>query len=185
MSQPYIGEIRSFGFPFAPANWAFCNGQSMSIANFNALYAVIGTIYGGDGQTTFNLPNLQGCVPMHWGNPASGFNTVIGQVQGSPSVTLTLGQTPQHTHTITVQAVPSGGIVERTAAPKAGVSYLADSSPGGIYNLPSPPPPSFNSQFATQVLSVASGGNQPHENRQPYLVINFCMSLYGIFPTRG
>src|ERR1700739_4671944 len=111
MSSPFVCEVRAFGFPFAPYAWAFCNGQAVSIAQQETLYAVIGTIYGGDGQTTFNLPNLQGYAPMHWGNPASGFNTTIGQVQGTPNVTLTIAQTPQHTHTITVQQLPSGGVV--------------------------------------------------------------------------
>ena len=185
MSSPYVGEIRAFGFSFAPSGWAFCNGQAMSIANFQTLYAVIGTIYGGDGTSTFNLPNLQGYVPMHWGNGPGGFNTTIGQIQGVPSVTLTVGQIPQHVHTLTVQAVPSGGIVERTAIPKASTSFLADSSPGGMWNLPSPPPPSFNAQFSPNVLSAAVGGGQPHENRQPYLAVNFCISLFGIFPSRN
>ena len=112
MSQPYIGEIRAFGFNFAPVNWAFCNGQPMNISDNPTLFNVIGTTYGGNGTTTFNMPNLQGQVPMHWGSLA-GFNTIIGQAQGTTQVTLTQAQTPSHTHTITAQYVPSGGTVEQ------------------------------------------------------------------------
>ena len=180
MSQPFVGEVRCFGFPFAPQNWAFCNGQSLAIAQFDVLYAVIGTIYGGDGTTTFNVPNLQGQVPMHWGNGPGGFNTSIGQVQGTPQVTLTQAQTPSHTHTIVSQLVPSGGTVERTQVPKS-VSYLADSSPSGIYLDTTP---TFNSQLAGNVLSSV-GGSQPHDNMQPYLAVNFCICLFGVFPSRN
>jgi microcystin-dependent protein len=179
MSQPYVGEIRALGFNFAPFGWAFCNGQLMDISQFSTLYAVIGTTYGGNGTTNFALPNLQGQVPMHWGNLA-GFNTSIGQVQGTTQVTLTQAQTPSHTHTIVAQLVPSGGTVERTQVPKS-VSYLSDSNPSGIYLDTTP---SFNSQLAGNVLSQV-GGSLPHDNMQPYLAINFCMSLFGIFPSRN
>src|SRR5262249_3659539 len=99
MAEPYIGEVRCFGFNFQPRGWAFCNGQLLQIAQFEALYALLGTIYGGDGVSTFGLPNLQGQIPMHWGNGPGGFNTTIGQVQGSPTVTLTTAQIPAHNHT--------------------------------------------------------------------------------------
>jgi microcystin-dependent protein len=180
MSQPFVGEIRAFGFNFAPYGWAFCNGQPLPISQYDTLYAVIGTTYGGDGQTTFNAPNLQGQVPMHWGNGPGGFNTSIGQVQGTTQVTLTQAQTPSHTHTVVAQLIPSGGVVERTQVPKS-VSYLADSSPGGVYLDTTP---SFNSQLAGNVLSSV-GGSLPHDNMQPYLAVNFCISLLGIFPARN
>jgi microcystin-dependent protein len=180
MSQPFIGEIRAFGFQFAPTDWAFCNGQLLAIAQFDALFAVIGTTYGGDGQATFALPNLQGQIPMHWGNGAGGFNTTIGQAQGTTNVTLTTAQTPSHSHTITVMAVPSGGVVERTAIPTT-VSYIADSNPDGVYNETTP---TFDAPFAPNALSPV-GGSQPHDNMQPYLAINFCMCLNGIFPSRN
>ena len=180
MSQPFIGEIRAFGFQFAPSGWAFCNGQLMNIADNNALYAVIGTTYGGDGNVTFALPNLQGQVPMHWGTGPGGFNTSIGQVQGTTSVTLTQAQTPSHSHTITVMAVPSGGVVERTAIPTS-VSYIADSNPDGVYNETTP---TFDAPFAPNAITPV-GGSQQHDNMQPYLAVNFCMSLFGIFPSRN
>lgn len=183
MSQPFVGEIRCFGFSFAPFDWAFCNGQPVPIANFNALYAIIGTIYGGDGQTTFNLPNLQGQVPMHWGNPttgpATGFNTVIGQVQGTTNITLTTAQTPQHTHTITAQEDPPGGIVEKTPTPNAN-AWLSDSAPDGLWSWT----PTISPSFAPNEISSV-GGSQPHDNMQPYLALNFCISLNGIFPSRN
>jgi microcystin-dependent protein len=179
MSQPYIGEIRAFGFIFAPSQWAFCNGQLIAISQNDALFAVIGTTYGGDGVSTFGLPNLQGRVPMHWGNGAGGFNTVIGQVQGTATVTLTQAETPQHTHTITDQEIPSGGVVERTANPGP-TTWISDNHPGGIWDWT----PTISPQFAQNAISSV-GGSQPHDNMQPYQAINFCMSLYGIFPSQN
>jgi microcystin-dependent protein len=180
MSQPFIGEIRAFGFQFAPTNWAFCNGQLLAISQFDTLFAVIGTNFGGDGSTTFAVPNLQGQVPMHWGTGPGGFNTSIGQVQGTTNVTLTQAQTPSHTHTITAQFVPAGGVVERTAIPTT-VSYLSDTNPSGNWNNTSP---TFDSQLAGNTLTPV-GGSQPHDNMQPYLAVNFCICLFGIFPSRN
>jgi microcystin-dependent protein len=180
MSQPFIGEIRAFGFQFAPTNWAFCNGQLLAIAQFDALFAVIGTTYGGDGQATFALPNLQGQVPMHWGNGAGGFNTTIGQVQGVTNVTLTQAQTPQHSHVITVVEEASGGVVEKTPNPSS-VTWLGTSNPDGLWTDTSP---TLSPQFAPNTISTV-GGSQPHDNMQPYLAINFCMCLNGIFPSRN
>jgi microcystin-dependent protein len=180
MSQPYVGEIRAFGFNFAPYGWAFCNGQPMDISQYTTLYAVIGTTYGGDGQSTFNLPNLQGQVPMHWGNGPGGFNTTIGQVQGVPTVTLTQAQTPSHNHVISAASLPAGGVVTRTAAPNS-TSYIADTSPDTLYKDTTPV---FNTNFAANMLSTV-GVSIPHDNMQPYLVVNFCISLFGIFPTRN
>jgi microcystin-dependent protein len=179
MSQPFVGEIRCFGFSFAPIDWAFCNGQAVPIANFNALFAIIGTIYGGDGTTTFNLPNLQGQGPMHWGNGAGGFNTNIGQVQGTTNITLTQAQTPQHTHTITAQQEGSGGTVERIPQPNAN-AWLSSSKPDGIYDYT----PTISPSFAPNAISTV-GGSQPHDNMQPYLCLTFCISLNGIFPSRN
>jgi microcystin-dependent protein len=179
MSQPYIGEIRCFGFQFAPANWAFCNGQTMSIADNAALYNLIGTIYGGDGTSTFVLPNLQGRVPMHWGTGVSGQTTVIGQVQGSTFVTLTQAQMPQHRHTIVTAVVAPGGALERTATPSA-TTYIGTSNPDGLYNSA----PTLNATFSGNAIGT-TGGSQPHENMQPYLALNFCICLYGIYPSQS
>jgi microcystin-dependent protein len=179
MSQPFVAEIRAFGFQFAPSEWAYCNGQPMDISQNPTLYSIIGTIYGGDGVSTFNMPNLQGQVPMHWGTGISGQTTVIGQPQGVTLVTLTQAQTPQHSHTITVQQIASGGDPERTPTPGPN-TWLSDSHPGGLWDHTPTIGPSFASNCITQV-----GGSQPHDNMQPYLAINFCISLFGIYPSRN
>ena len=179
MSQPYVGEIRAFGFQFAPSQWAYCNGQPLAISQFDVLYTVIGTTYGGDGVTTFNVPNLQGRTPMHWGTGASGMTTVIGQVQGVPLVTLTQAMTPQHTHTITVQQEGPGGVVSKTPTPGPN-TWLGSSDPDAVWV----PTPTINAAFAGNAITSV-GGSTPHENMQPYLAINFCISLYGIYPSRN
>jgi microcystin-dependent protein len=179
MSQPFVGEIRAFAFQFAPYGGAFCNGQSVSISQQETLYAVTGTIYGGDGVQTFNLPNLQGYVPMHWGNGSGGFNTAIGQVQGAPNVTLTIAQTPAHAHAVTADQIGSGGVPEKTPSPNAN-SFLAVANPDAAWN----DSPSINVAFASNAISTV-GGSEPHENRQPYLAVNFCISLGGVFPSRN
>jgi microcystin-dependent protein len=179
MASPYVGEIRCFGFSFAPVGWAFCNGQLLAIAQNDALFAILGTTYGGDGVTTFGLPNLQGRIPMHWGNGPGGFNTTIGQVQGVPTVTLTTSQIPIHAHTINSANVDAGGANEHSAAP-TGTAFIGPSNPDGVYNTT----PTVNSPFAPGCISI-TGGSQPHDNMQPYLVLNFCIALEGIFPSRN
>jgi microcystin-dependent protein len=170
MSQPFIGEIRMVGFTFAPQNWAFCAGQLMAIAQNNALFALIGTIYGGDGVQTFALPDLRSRVPMHWGNGPGGFNTVIGEVQGAESVTLTLPQIPNHTHS--VPAAAAGTSNDPSSRCYAG------SGSNSIYNT------TLNAASMAGVIGQA-GGSQPHENRMPYLAINFIICLFGIFPSQN
>jgi microcystin-dependent protein len=179
MSQPFVAEIRAFGFQFAPSQWAYCNGQPMDISQNETLYSIIGTIYGGDGVSTFNMPNLQGQVPMHWGTGISGQTTVIGQPQGVTLVTLTQAQTPQHSHTITVQEIAPGGDPEKTPTPGPN-TWLSDANPGGLWNST----PTVNTAFAGNAISPV-GGSQPHDNMQPYLAINFCISLFGIYPSRN
>lgn len=175
--DPYVGEIRSFGFNFAPYGWAFCNGQLLPIGQNAALYAILGTTYGGNGQTTFGLPNLQGQVPMHWGNKA-GFVTTIGEVQGTSTVTLSQAQLPMHTHQINAATASTGA--ERSAAP-TNSSFLSASKGEAIYL---PPPVAPNATFANNAITP-NGGSQPHENMQPYLAINFCIALEGVFPSRN
>jgi microcystin-dependent protein len=179
MSTPYVGEIRAFGFTFAPYQWALCNGQTIAISQNETLFSLIGTIYGGDGTTTFNLPNLQGRVPIHQGTNG-GNSTTIGQVQGTEYITLTTATTPAHQHTITVGQVPSGGVVDRSAAPTS-TSYLSDTVADGVWFNGSP---TLNATAAAGAIGM-SGNSQPHENRQPFLVINFCISLYGIYPSQN
>jgi microcystin-dependent protein len=182
MSDPFIGEIRTFGFNFAPRGWFQCNGQLLPISGYSPLFAIIGTTYGGNGTTNFALPNMQCQVPMHWGTGPSGFSTVLGEVQGTPSVTLMQTQIPLHTHTISVAALPPGPNPERSAGPNtSGTSYIAES--GGSFIFQSAPA-TPNTAFSTSTI-LPSGSTVPHENRQPFLAVNFCIAYEGVFPTRN
>jgi microcystin-dependent protein len=174
MSEPFIGEIRMFGGNFAPRGWAFCNGQSMSIAQNDALFALIGTTYGGDGVQTFNLPDLQGRLPLHQGTSTAGTTYVIGEKGGVETVTLLSTQTPAHTHVVTATAIDAEG-----SDPAGGV--LAQGSGFPVYGAPNPDKPATFNQAAVGL----AGGSQPHDNLQPYLCVSFIIALEGIFPQRG
>jgi len=172
MSQPFVGEIRMFGGNFPPVGWAFCDGQLLSIAQNDVLFALIGTTYGGDGQSTFALPDLRGRIPVHTGQGAGSCFT-SGQSGGMEAVTLTVPQTPLHTHPLNAStaaasptAVPAGSKVAATSA-----TMIYSSSPSGASMSPS-------------AVSIA-GGNQPHENMAPFLSVSFIISLFGIFPSQG
>lgn len=167
MADPYVGEIRMFGGNFAPAAWAFCNGRLLPIADYEVLFNVIGTTYGGDGQTNFALPNLQGRLPMH-----TGANFPIGQVAGEETVTLTTSELPVHNHGFI--ASKNNG----SAASPAG-QVPATLPAGSNAYLQAPAATSMNPAS----LLPDPGGSQPHENRQPFLCISFIISLFGIFPT--
>lgn len=175
MSDQYIGEIRSFGFNFAPSGWFQCNGQTLSIQAYTPLFAIIGTFYGGNGTTTFQLPNLQGSVPMHWGQSTTGSTYVIGQTLGSTNVTLTGGQVPAHTHLVQVAASTGS----RSSTPTS-AAWLGDADPGKCYIEAGPP----NTSLSPAAIGQNTGG-LPHENMQPYLTINFCIAYSGTFPPRG
>jgi microcystin-dependent protein len=172
MSSPYVGEIRMFGGNFAPAGWAFCDGQLIPIAENDVLFTLIGTTYGGDGQENFALPNLQSRVALHQGQgPGITQNYVIGEQLGVETVTLTTQQIPVHNHYF-------------TASNSAGTS----STPVG--NVPAQPPQAKLYRFTTPsdpfppTLVQPTGGSQPHDNLMPYLVVSFIISLFGIFPTQ-
>jgi microcystin-dependent protein len=171
MSDQYLGEIRMVGFNFAPYGWALCNGQLLSISQNTALFSLIGTYYGGDGVTTFALPNLQSRTPIHQGQGLGLSPYVIGQVGGTENVTLTTQQMPQHNHNVNVFNAP--GTTNRS-----GGNYLADSTSGNIYQT-----------AANQTLNVnaigMTGNSQPHNNIQPYLCITFVIALQGIYPSRN
>jgi len=165
MAQPYVGEIRMFGGNFAPAGWMFCEGQLLPISEYETLFNLIGTTYGGDGQSTFALPDLRGRIPLHMGN---GFT--LAETGGAEEITLTVQQIPSHSHPmlatldIPAQSTPQNNLVGQAAAK--------------IYRNGSP----------TVTLSPSSvssiGGSQPHNNFQPYLCVDFIISLFGIFPSQ-
>lgn len=167
MSQPFIGEIRMFAGNFAPVGWAFCNGALIPISENDALFNLIGTTYGGDGQNTFALPNLQSRVPVHVG---PGF--ALGQAAGAESVTLTVSQIPAHSHVPLCLAnagssdTPSGNFW----AAATGATNYDDGAPSAA--------------LAPAAIGSA-GGSQPHDNMIPFLVINFIISLFGVFPSQS
>lgn len=169
MGSPYVGEIRMFAGNFAPAGWAFCDGSILSIAENETLFNLIGTTYGGDGQTTFALPDLRGRLPMHMGNGAGLTPRVIGEMGGVESVTLTAQQMPIHSHA--PRAVSGSG---NQATPQNGVWAGSASS---RYSTSAP-----NLAMNASLVNLC-GSNQPHENRMPYLSISFIISLFGVYPT--
>ena len=171
MAEPYMGEIRMFAGNFAPAGWMFCEGQVLPISDNMTLYQLIGTTYGGDGQETFNLPNLQSRVPNHMGTLSStGTTFTIGQQGGAETVTLTTQQLPTHTH-------PLLGADVQGTLPDPANNVTARSHTANVF------------LYLEDVPSIAmanaigpAGGSQPHDNIQPYLCVSFIISLYGIFP---
>jgi microcystin-dependent protein len=170
MSDQFLGEIRMISWNFPPRNWAFCNGQTLAIATNQALFALLGTTYGGDGVRTYQLPNLQGRVPVGQGTGAT-----IGTVAGEASHTLLASEMPSHIHTL--NAVQTIGVNDVNGSGEwlSGMtkSYAPPASPANTTNL----------EPTTTILSA--GGNQSHENRQPFLCINFAIALSGIFPSRN
>ncbi len=179
MGTPYIGEIRMVGFSFAPAGWALCNGQLMPISGNDALYNLIGTTYGGDGVTTFALPDIQSRFPVHQGQGAGLSNYVIGETGGAETVTLTSNQIPSHRHGMNglnlpaTSANPSGNMVAK-AAPSTGGTVIPTYAPASSAPV----------TMAAGAIAQA-GGNQPHDNVPPFQVVNFVISLFGVFPTQN
>jgi len=171
MGQPYVGEIRMFGGNFAPAGWALCQGQSMPISENETLFQLIGTTYGGDGEQTFNLPNLASRVPIHMGTGPSGTTYQLGELAGTEQETLTVQQIPSHSHPM-LASKGSGS----SSNPQSQVLATPVAS---IYATA---PPSVVPMNASAI--GPTGGSQPHENTQPFLVINFIISLFGIFPSQ-
>ena len=171
MSQPFVGEIRMFGGSFAPAGWAMCSGQLMPISQNETLFNLIGTTYGGDGQSTFALPDLQGRAPLHQGQgPGISQTYILGENGGVESVTLSTQQTPIHNHAFIASADPADQISGANGVMATPVSLST------YYNGVQPDVSLNNSTIGPQ------GGSQPHENLQPYLVVTFIISLFGIFP---
>jgi microcystin-dependent protein len=175
MQDPWLGEIALVAFNFAPQGWAFCNGQLLSIAQNTALFSLLGTTYGGDGVSTFALPNLQSRVPLHFGQGPGLSSYALGQTVGQESVTLQTPQIPAHTHSYTPQATTASG----GAISPAGALWAESGTGDTIYQQGN-----SNAQMAPQTLGN-TGGGQPHENRQPLLALNYIIALVGIFPSRS
>ena len=171
MGQPYIGEIRIFAGNFAPLGWMFCDGSVLSIAENETLFQLIGTTYGGDGQTTFALPDLRGRIPIHFGTGVGLSSRVLAEQGGAEAVTLDASRLPVHTHGWRA----SGAQAQATAGPLGSVT--ASAGPTLLYGAGAP-----NMQFAPEAV-LPAGGSQPHENLAPYLCVNFIISLFGIFPS--
>ena len=165
MAEPFLSEIRIMSFNFPPKGWAFCNGQLLPINQNQALFSLLGTMYGGNGQTNFALPNLRGRVPVHMGN-----GHALGEAAGSTSVTINIQQLPTHLHTFTAQNVNADQL-------EGGNGFLAQTN--NAYHAPD----SFTTLSPTTVTSV--GGSQPHNNMMPYLTLNFIIALQGIFPSQN
>lgn len=172
MSQPFVGEIRIFGGNFAPAGWAFCDGQLMPISENETLFNLIGTTYGGDGQETFAMPDLQGRLPMHMGQgPGISQNMQLGESGGVESVTLTTQQIPSHAHPVIASTAP--GFANRPTGMTPGASPNVDLYTDGP----------VTDNLSPNALNPV-GGSQPHENMQPFLVVSYIISLFGIYPSQ-
>jgi microcystin-dependent protein len=169
MAQPFVGEIRMFAGNFAPAGWMFCEGQLLPISENETLFTLIGTTYGGDGESTFALPDLRGRIPIHQGTSSSGTSFILSEPGGAEEITLTVNQIPAHTHSflastnVANQSAPNNNVVAQSTAADL---YIEDTANGNL--------------APTAVSPV--GGSQPHANFQPYLCVSYIISLFGIFP---
>lgn len=171
MSEPFIGEIRMFAGNFAPRGWAFCDGQSLSIAQYSALFSLLGTIYGGDGRTDFRLPDLRGRAPIHQGQGPGLTNRLIGSRGGTETVTLTTAQIPAHTHELQASA--------SRATSKDPTGKMPASTRKASYNL------GIGDLSESAMETDNTGGNQPHNNMQPFLPVQYIIALIGIYPSRS
>ncbi len=176
MDEPFIGTIMFVPYNFAPKNWAFCSGQLLQIATNQALFSLLGTTYGGNGQITFALPNLQGRAPIGYGQGNGLSNISIGQAGGQENVTLTLAEMPAHTHTGNV--ILGSGLANN--ANGTGNNFAANTGGTSIYNSGA-----LGDDMAANVTIVSIGGNQPHNNMSPFLVLNCCICLAGLYPSRN
>lgn len=171
MSEPFIAEIRIFAGNFAPRGWAFCNGTELPIAQNTALYSIVGTTYGGDGRTTLGLPDLRGRAPMHPGAGPGLTTRRLGEQGGTHQITLTSGQLPAHAHALQ-------GTDQAAATPDAAMKVVARTEED-----------TYGDRGQTKAMHGATlsptGGNQPHENRQPFLALNFIIALVGLYPSRS
>lgn len=199
MSDPFIGEIRMFAGTFAPRGWAFCNGQQLAISTNSALFSILGTTYGGNGQSTFALPNLQGRAPIHPGQSPGTSNYVLGQVGGVENTTLTVNQLPAHNHTVALSgtgnvSVALGASSANGNTPTPGPTTVPAKVPGGLSGLSAysttAPDTTLMPVNTTTTVNIngntgSAGSNQPVSVVQPYLAVNFIIALEGIYPSRN
>ncbi|WP_029057667.1 phage tail protein [Stappia stellulata] len=172
MSEPFLAEVRMVGFTFAPRGWAFCDGQILPINQNQSLYSLLGTTYGGDGRTSFALPDLRGRTPIHVGRSNGGDFHTEGQKSGEETHTLSANEMPNHTHYARANSAQGGELFPTNNALARSAGTYVDYSPANAVSL-----------RAGTILNV--GGSQAHENMQPYLTINFCIALQGLFPSRN
>jgi len=173
MSEPFIAEIKMFGGNFAPRNFALCNGQTLAISQYAALFSLLGTTYGGNGTSNFQLPNMQGNVPLQPGQGAGLSTYVLGETTGTQNVTLLNTQIPGHTHVAQAAELTDGSTNNPTG------QYPANSPNANVYTSSA-----ANTTFSPAAISPA-GGSLPHNNMQPFLVVTFIIALAGIYPSRG
>jgi microcystin-dependent protein len=171
--DPFVAEIRIFPFNFAPKGWAFCDGQILPLSQNTALFSLLGTTYGGNGKSNFALPDLQGRVPMHPGQGPGLSLHDLGESGGSDTVSLLESEIPSHSHSLGAQTIPLGGVTSGAGA------VLNRPASGNLYNTAGP-----LVSMAPESLSPA-GGDQPHNNLMPYLTLNFCIALQGVYPPRS
>lgn len=177
--DPFLGEIRTFPWAFAPRNWALCNGAILPITQYQALFALLGTTYGGNGTQTFGLPDLRGRTPLHVGTPAGGPTYPQGELGGAEAVTLSVTTLPAHNHMMYALAGTAGNNGNAGSSLPAKVGAAGTSPTINIYA-------SSGTQVPLASTSLSSvGGGQPHNNMQPFLVLNFCIAMQGLFPPRN
>jgi microcystin-dependent protein len=173
MTDQFTGEIRIFPLTFAPVGWAFCDGQLMPITQNTALFSLLGTMHGGNGQSTFALPDMQGAAPMHWGQGSGLSSRTVGEIGGVPHVTLLESEIPAHTHQMRATSSPADVSSPTPTTP------LARSTGKPVWHAPD-----ANSQPLAPTAVAPVGADLPHSNLMPYLVFNFCIALQGIYPQR-
>jgi microcystin-dependent protein len=180
MADPFVAEVRIFPFNFQPKGWAFCNGQLMAISQNTALFSLLGTTYGGDGKSNFALPNLQGSAPMSPGQGPGLSLHDLGETGGSNNVTLLLSEMPGHGHNY-INCIDGARVGGQTGQPGNAILTKTGGTPTNAYTSGGA---TLNQTMAANMVAIV-GGNQPHNNMMPYLTLNFCIALQGVYPTRS
>jgi microcystin-dependent protein len=173
MTDQFVAEIRMFGFNFPPTGWAFCNGQLLPISQNTALFSLLGTYYGGDGKSTFGLPDVQGSAPLAWGSGSGLSARALGETGGEPFVTLIESEMPTHNHSVSAAALPAN-----VSSPAPAATLSRTNGGNGYHTLDAAV------QLDPNAIAVA-GGSLPHNNLMPYLMLNFCIAMQGIYPPRS